>query len=211
MAVIHKLGSPYLTYLSGIVRNRESGPSEIRDALLRLGEEVGSSILAECFLRQTTITTPMEEHVESLAATKDLSVVITTRFDLETFGSTLSASLVPSKLGFMNFEGRRGFDALNSPVREIELPDLRNRTVDSVVIAKSCLATGCTAVSLARTALQEYMPRRMILVAVFYSLAGLRELEDSFPHSEIFVVGEPDEIDGEGILHPGVGLLEARM
>jgi uracil phosphoribosyltransferase len=210
MAVVHKLESAYLTYLSGLVRNRDSTPEQVRDSLLRLGEEVGRQILAACFLDRTTVTTPMGEEVDALTSANELSVVITTKFDLETFGSALASSLTPSKVGYMNFEGRRGFDALNSPVREIELPDLRNRTVSSIVIAKSCLATGCTAISLAKSAAQEYMPRRMIIVAVFYSLEGLMELEEAFPHSEIFVVGEPDEIDEDGMLHPGVGLLEAR-
>jgi uracil phosphoribosyltransferase len=153
----------------------------------------------------------MNEQLETVAVTGHVSIVVTTKFDLETFGRAISATLEPSKVGYMNFEGRRGLDALNSPVREIELPDVRNGVVDAVVIAKSCLATGCTAISLARTAVQEYSPRILVIATIFYSMSGLRELEEAFPHAHMFVVGEPDEMDGDGLLHPGVGLLEDRL
>jgi uracil phosphoribosyltransferase len=211
MAVVHKLTSPYLTLQASIVRSRDSGREEIRAALRGLGEEVGRQVMATCLTRAAEITTPMNEAWSGVALENELSVVITTKFDMETFGAAISATLAPSKVGYMDFEGRRGLDALSSPVREIVLPEIHGRVVDSVVIAKSCLATGCTAVSLAKSAVQEYSPRLLVIVTVFYSREGLDELEEKFPHAHIFVVGDPDDLDGNGMLHPGVGLLEARI
>lgn len=211
MAIIHKIANPFMTIHTGVVRNRESTPEQVRSALRSLGEEVGRQILAICFGDPAVITTPMNEQLETLTVNHHLSVIVTTKADLEVFGEAISSTLQPSKIGYMNFEGRRGLDALNAPVREIELPEVRNGMVDSVVIAKSCLATGCTAVSLARTALQEYSPKMLIIVTIFYSVVGLRELEDAFPHAHFFVVGEADDIDANGMLHPGLGLLEERV
>lgn len=211
MAVIHKLTDPFLLMNAGVVRNRDSEPEDIRKALRILGQEMGKQILSARFLVPVTVTTPMNDHVETLALAAHTSIVITTKFDLETFGQALSVTLNSTKVGYMNFEGRRGIEALSAPVREIELPEVRNGVVDAIVIAKSCLATGCTAVSLAKTAIQEYSPGEIIVAAVFYSMHGLREFEDAFPHSQIFIVGDPDEMDDNGLLHPGIGLLEERI
>ena len=210
MAVVHKLTAPFLRLQTGVVRNRDSDPEDIRTALRLLGEEIGRHILTTCLVDPVTITTPMNEKLETITVSNHMSIIVTTKADLDTFGKAISSTLQPSKVGYMNFEGRRGLDALNAPVREIELPDVRHG-VDSVVIAKSCLATGCTAVSLARTAMQEYVPRLLIIAAIFYSMAGVRELEEAFPNSHIFVVDDPDDMDNDGMLHPGVGLLEARI
>lgn len=211
MAVIRKLHSPYLTAHAAAVRDRESPAGRIRASLQALGEEVGRQILSACLVESVKLTTPMNEEIETLTFSRSLSIVVTTKADLENFGTAIAVALEPSRLGYMNFAGRRGLEALSSPVREIELPDVRGTPVETVVIAKSCLATGCTAVSLAKTAMQEYLPRQLVIAAVFYSNLGLRELEDNFPHSQIFVVGEPDVLDDNGMLHPGVGLLDDRI
>jgi uracil phosphoribosyltransferase len=49
------------------------------------------------------------------------------------------------------------------------------------------------------------------LVSIFYSNAGIAELRESFPNAYIFVVGEPDNLTDDGLLVPGVGLLDERI
>src|SRR5262249_29217999 len=107
--------------------------------------------------------------------------------------------------------GRRGLDALNSPIRETSLPDQRGQPVASLVVAKATLATGCTAVSLTKKALLHYQPDWLTIATVFYSIAGLDMLRDAFPNAHIFVVGEPDDVIEGGLLSPGIGLLAERM
>lgn len=210
MAEIHKLSSPYALAQVGVIRNRESEPSDVRKALTRLGEEIGKGIASQHFLAPATIITPMDDEVHTLLPQRNTSVVVTTKADLDCFGAALASILDPAALGYMNFEGRRGFQALESPVRELELPEI-HAPVDYLIIAKSTLATGCTAISLARTAMYEYSPRALIIASIFYSSLGLSELRTAFSHAPIFVVGDPDRLDERGMLHPGIGLLDSRI
>jgi site-specific DNA recombinase len=134
-----------------------------------------------------------------------------TAADLELFGRVLAESLEPVLVGFMDFEGRCGLEALEAPVREVELPATRGRKVANLVIAKSVLATGCTAISLTQTALNAYQPDRILIASLFYSITGINELTAEFPSAEDLVLGEADRLDSNGMLHPGIGLNENRV
>jgi len=49
----------------------------------------------------------------------------------------------------MDFGGLRGPEALTSQIRAIDLPEIkRGQFVETLIIAKSVLATGCTAIHL---------------------------------------------------------------
>ena len=91
------------------------------------------------------------------------------------------------------------------------LPNVKGKKIDSILIAKSVLATGCTAISLTRKALSEYVPDKVIIVAAFYSTRGLDDLTAEFPNAHIFVVGDPDDLEENGLLVPSIGLLEERL
>lgn len=206
MAEIHKLSSNYATLQAGVIRNRESTSDEIRVALTRLGEEIGRSIVSVCHVKAASITTRLNDALETIVLDKALSVVITTKTDMPTFGRAIASVMNPCVQGSMNFEGRRGLAALNAPIRGMDLPELGSRQVESVVIGKSILATGCTAISLTKSAMQEYSPMKVIIAAVFYSLSGLSEVQHVFPNSVIFVVGEPIPLNDDGTL--AIGLIE---
>ena len=85
---------------------------------------------------------------------EELTVVVSSLDDYEYFGFGIAKSLANVKRGYIDFEGRRGIEALTHQVRSITLPDANN--VKTVIIAKSVLATGCTAISLARKAMEKY-------------------------------------------------------
>jgi uracil phosphoribosyltransferase len=153
----------------------------------------------------------MNEEVEILTIDDRVSVVVTTKPDLKEFGHAIADVLAPCELGYMSFQGRRGLDALTGPVREMELPDLGGEKVSLLVIAKSTLATGCTAVSLTQTAVRQYSPNAVVIASIFHSVRGLQELTREFPGANIYVVGDPDRLGVDGMLYPGVGMLELRM
>lgn len=210
MGEIRRVTSPYCEYLAGIIRDRRSTPEQVRDALARLGSELGRHVLESHYLHPAVVTTPVNDEVEILSLSNATTLIITTKSDLDSFGAAAAAMLSPARIGYMNFEGRRGLQALNAPVRDMDLPRIE-APVDTLIVAKSTLATGCTAISLTRTALEEVSPALLVIITVFHSLEGLQELQDAFPDAVIYCIGEPDALDENGMLHPGIGLLDERV
>ena len=210
MATIHKIDSPFALAQARIIRRQESSSAELNRALRALGGEVAKRIVEEFYLHEQTVTTPMQIRVDVALPRIPLAVAITTREDMEHFAAGLRPVLDNCELGWMDFEGRRGLQALHSPVRRVRFPRLRGQQVDSVIVAKATLASGCTAVSLAQAAYSRYMPARLIIASIFYTNRGLELLEGEFRNAHIFVVGEPDSITDDGLLVPGIGLLAER-
>ena len=210
MADVHRVVSEGAARDAALVRNPTSSSEEIRLALARLGTTLGEQM---CSLRSIPLPSPRatrrDAGLEPVSMETSLSVIVTTRSDAPTFGLAMATVLQPSAQGSMNFEGRRGLEALNTPIRDVILPDLRGKAIDLLVVGKSILATGCTAISLTRTAMAAYMPRQVVIASIFYSQIGLNELADAFPNSTILVVGDPAPLNPDGTL--GIGLIRDLM
>lgn len=207
---IYQLTTSYVKAQAAVVRSSASTSLQIQKAIQALGEEIGKQIVERYYLAPAEIQTPMKAIIRTLMPRYPVSVVITTKDDFLYFGNGIARIVDNCLRGYMDFEGRRGLQALDSPIRSIELPDAKAEPVDSLIVGKSVLATGCTAISLTKVAFQKYMPNRTIIAAAFYSQTGLRELRREFPQAEVFLIGEPDEIGSDGMLTPGVGNLDAR-
>ena len=178
---------------------------------MRVGEEIGKVIVERYFMDRKNIRTPMNEDVIAIVPKVPLCAIVSTKDDFEFLGKGLSRILENSVNGYMDFEGRRGREALNSHIAHMELPEAKGQSVHTLVIAKAVLATGCTAVHLAKTAQKKYMPRNILIVSVFYSEKGVLELQHEVPNADIVVVGKPDSVDENGMLTPGVGNLDQRL
>ncbi len=168
-------------------------------------------VVENFYLKQKTLKTPMEYEIEGIVPDIPSAAVITTKDDMRYFGAGVIEVLGNCTIGHMDFRGRRGLQALNSPVREIEFPDMKPNSANLLIIGKSVLATGCTAVSLTKAALYRFVPEKLIIVSIFYSSTGLAELRSEFPNAYLFVVGEPDLLTEDGLLVPGIGLLDERL
>jgi uracil phosphoribosyltransferase len=96
--------------------------------------------------------------------------------------------------GYFDFQGVRGPDALTQPVRAASHPTIKPGTiVDTVVIAKAVLATGCTAISLAKNIMSKFQPENLIIASAFYSQTGIKELFVEIPNIKfIYTVGNLD-------------------
>jgi uracil phosphoribosyltransferase len=57
----------------------------------------------------------------------------------------------------------------------------------------------------------KYMPRNTIIASVFYSKQAVAELSQEIPNADIIVIGDPDALDENGMLVPGVGNLDVRL
>lgn len=208
---IIKINTPYVLSLANLIRDRNTGSDELKQYLQELGEEISKEIVSRFYLKNKKIITPLNHEYKGVVQELPMAIIITTKDDMEHIGYGMSKLFKNSKMGYMNFEGRRGQDSLCTPVREIVFPDLKQERVDALIIAKSVLATGCTAISLTKSALNQYMPDRLFIITIFYSTRGLHDIKKEFPNAYIFIVGESDDLNENGLLVPGIGLLEERL
>lgn len=199
----------YAAACRGSVRNVRSGVGEVNSALYGAGVAVGQRIAARFCAVKSEIVTPMGRIVSTPEFRREENVVVTTSADAEGFGAGLRACMPCCVAGSMSFSGR-GSDVLRGPVRSLELP-VRVGAVNVLVVAKSVLATGCTAIGLTRSAMAEVRAKHLVIAAVFYSVRAVEELFREFPHAIVYVIGDADEVGADGMLRPGVGDLDERQ
>ena len=202
----------YTEILVTKVRNTATPKDELQNALRLLGQRMGQIISSELFSEKCEITTPMGYKHIGLCTIPHNTVIISTRDDYNYFAEGIQSTMNNVVRGYMDFEGRRGKDALSSPIRSMSLPEPRKEfPTDSVIIAKSVLATGCTAISLTRKAVEMYNPRNVIIASIFYSDIGIAEMLNEISTAQIFTFGKADSLDENGMLIPGVGNLDQRL
>lgn len=209
--MINLITNQYAIAQKSIIMSSESGSEQLRIAVNRLGVELGKKLVELYFLQSEEISTPMKSKVLRSLPRVPLCSVITTRDDFEYLGKGMASVLENSILGYMDFEGQRGIQALNADIAHMELPEPIGQHVDTLVIGKAVLATGCTAIHLAKTALGKYLPKRIVISTLFYSEQGVAELTHEIPNADLILVGDPDSINDKGMLVPGVGNLDERL
>jgi uracil phosphoribosyltransferase len=208
---IKRINDKFSESYKSVIRNVTSSSEEIQGAIKILGTELGKFIFGQYFTKNKNIETPMGLSIDSLFPNQHKIAIMTTKDDFEYLGKGLESIFENTISGYMNFEGQRGLQALNSSVREMCLPEQGNEPINTLLIGKAVLATGCTAISLTKTALQKYMPRNLIICSIFYSRQGVKDIVTSLPNADIILVGEPDNIDTDGMLVPGIGNLDERI
>jgi uracil phosphoribosyltransferase len=209
--MIHFIENPYVISQKTIVRSSSSEPDELQRAISRIGVEIGKKLVEEYFLFMSTIQTPMNEVLSIDMPKIPFCAIVTTRDDFDCLGKGISSILDNSLVGYMDFEGQRGLQALNAKIAHMELPQLKGQYVDTLIIAKAVLATGCTAIHLAKTAISKYLPRRIVIASIFYSKQGVAELVHEIPNADILLIGAQDNLNKDGMLVPGVGDLDKRL
>ncbi len=191
------------------VRNAESDSAAVRDSLRKLGEIAGLRIARRWFSANKEFMTPMSQPVSGAVQEAVNVCVVSTSDEYSVFGAGIASCFRGCLRGQLDFHGRRGADALRGPVNSYKLPQKRG-AVDAVVVAKSVLATGCTAIRLLDDAQKEYTPKHLIVATVFFSERGIQEVRERYPHLDIVAFGKPDSLNGDGMLTPGVGNIDLR-
>lgn len=207
---VERVTSKYVEGLKLSVRDGEAQGESLRIDLARIGEELAKRIVEDHLLSNKRVKTPMGVEVEGWAPSFPRVVVVTTRDDFSSLCEGFGRVIDNVSSGYMDFKGARGEKALTAPLAAVQLPD-EKEPVHSVIIAKSVLATGCTAIRLVKEVVRKYAPKNVFIASVFYSNRGVQEMVAEFPHYDLYVVGDRDEIDQEGMLVPGVGDLDARL
>lgn len=210
--MVHFINDQYLNMLVTKIRNQDTKKEELQESLYRIGYALGSCVCGDKLLTEVEICTPMGCTYSGQKIDDSFNnVIISTKDDYQYFASGVSKSIGCSYTGYIDFNGARGKSTYTEPIRSIELPDVSNgKPVGNVIIAKSVIATGCTAISLAKKALEKYFPKNLIVVSVFYSQNGIDELKFELPHVEIYVGTDSDNTDENGMLIPGIGNIDLR-
>ena len=199
----------YSEALRNEIRNNNSNSELLKSNLIKLGKQIGEKITKKYYLDKKDFVTPMGFSVTDIYPNYDKIAVVSTKDDYEFFGKGISDVFPNVVQGQMDFGGNRGLKALSSPLRSVTLPDAHK--INTLIIAKSVLATGCTAITLTEKSIQKYWPERVIVSAIFYTKQGVIELSEKFKSIEIIVIGDPDNLDRDGYLIPGVGDLDKRV
>lgn len=209
---IHLVEDDYSKILLTQIRNKHCEVNILKEALFELGKVIGKEIAVKNLTESGTVITPMDQIFNGLKLLEKSTAIVSTMDDFELFANGLASIIKNNIRGYMDFGVNRGKAALTTPSRAIVLPDLKVvNHVDTLIIAKSVLATGCTAISLTNKAISKYKPKNIIIASLFYSLVGINEIFSEFPHVEIYLIGEPDELDDNGMLLPGLGNLDQRI
>lgn len=195
------------------IRSRNTDKEDLRGALIKLGQKIGIDIVSDNMLEETEVSTPMDQIFQGYSFCNSVNLVYSTKDDYEFFAKGMSLAIPNSMQGYFDFQGVRGPDALTQPVRAASHPTIKpGSVVDTVVIAKAVLATGCTAISLAKNIMSKFQPKNIIIASSFYSQSGIRELIAEIPNIKfIYTVGKPDALNEDGMLIPGVGNLDSRL
>lgn len=213
--MIQQISSGYkMKLLETVIRNKETSVEDLRQSLLDLGRIMGDEILGQCSLSSKRIFTPLLSIFSGVQSKPDdgITVVISTKDDYAYFANGIAEGCSSVYHGFIDFDGARGEAVYSSPYRSINLPEIKpTLSVKRVIVAKSVIASGCTAITLAKTAVSKYYPEELIIVAPFYSQQGIEELQAELRNAQIYVAFGPDELNSDGMLIPGVGNIDARL
>lgn len=213
--MIQQISGGYkMQLLETAIRDAETSVVELRQALLELGRMMGDEIRGRCSLSSKKVMTPLHLFFGGVQSKPDdgISVVISTKDDYVYFAKGIAEGWSSVYHGYIDFDGARGESVYNSPYRSISFPEIKSQLpIRRVIIAKSVIASGCTAITLAKTAITKYLPEELIIVAPFYSQQGIDELFAELRNAKIYVAFGPDELNQDGMLVPGVGNIDARV
>ena len=196
------------------IRNKDTSSSDLASALYELGMIMGTEANGTSKMSFVEIVTPMLKKFHGVQSSDRGSetLVVSTKDDFESFAKGVSEGFSSNYRAYMDFNGVRGKAIYSSPSQFIELPEVRRGIkITRVVIAKTVIASGCTAVTLAKRVITEYDPAEIIIVAPFFSERGINELNEELSNAKIFVAYGPDEINKDDMLIPGVGNLDERL
>lgn len=206
-----QIQTKYCTNFKTLIRNKETLTEDLRIYLTNIGSELGKEISEEFETQNETIITPLDKIFTEKIFLPQINVIISTKDDYPYLNKGIINTIVGTNYrGYMSFNGIRGTDALTADIRDISLPILKHQ-VDNLIIAKTVLASSCTAISLAEKAYEKYRPKKLIFSAIYYSEYGIKELSERFPQSTILVIDEPDQMSENGMLIPGLGNIDDRI
>lgn len=203
----------YTLALTTLIRSKNTQTDDLKKALYQVGARIGSDIVSDNMLVKSEITTPMDHQFQGFSFSSGLNLLYSTKDDFNHFANGIASAIPNVEQGYFDFQGKRGLDALTLPIRAVSHPSIsKDVPIESVIIAKAVLATGCTAISLTKNIIGKYYPKKIIIATAFYSIRGIQELMREIPSIDwIYKIGEAELLNENGMLVPGVGNLDERL
>lgn len=209
---LRKLEGTYFEAYKNQVRDVQAPAQSLPPALVRLGRQVAQAIMQDALgdAPQVQVRTPMGQTVTGPVPRLPHTLVLTTKQERSYLGKPIQEELGALYVGYLDFGNLRGPEVLDAAPTEAAWPAVGTR-VGLLVIAKSVLASGCTALALARRAIDRFQPAQVVIASIFYSNEGVAEMQVELPNAKLYVLGEADRLTRDGMLEPGVGLIEERL
>lgn len=209
---LHKLEGTYFEAYKNQVRDVQAPAENLPPALAKLGRQVAQAIMRDALngAPQVQILTPQGQSVASPIPRLPNTLVLTTKQERSYLGASIKDELGALHAGYLAFGSLRGPAVLDATPTEAAWPKVGTR-IELLVIAKSVLASGCTALALARRAIDRFQPAQVVIASIFYSEEGVTEMLADLPNVNVYVLGEADRLTQDGMLEPGIGLIEERL
>lgn len=201
----------YLSSLITRARDRHTPPAEFRSLLRRLGLLFGFEIANLIDNIDLEVTTPMLAHYRGLQQAE--SVLLVSSFeDADFFAAGIADVFTRVHLGRIDAPRKYMGGKWHAPIQHADLPDDIPPKC-AAVVAKTILASGCTATALLGEVLRVTKPTHVIVAAIISHQHACQEVATEYPCIPIeFVIGEIDPLlDDRGFVVPGLGSVTERL
>ncbi len=199
MANVHVLDHPLLQHKLAILRNKETGVKEFREAVGEIAALMCYEATRDLPTEEIEIETPVAPAKVRVLAGKKLAIVPILRAGLGMVDTIID--LVPSaKVGHI---GLYRDPETHEPVKYYckMPPDIADRRV---FIVDPMLATGGSAVD-AITFIKEYGCKNITLMNIIAAPEGVAKVQENHPDVEIYVASLDEKLNEHAYIVPGLG------
>jgi len=205
MSTLHVLDHPLLQHKLAILRDKETGVKEFREAVTEMATLMCYEATRGLALEQVEIETPLGTVKANRLAGKKLAIVPILRAGLGMVDGI--QNLIPAvKIGHLGLY--RDPETLDPIEYYCKMPrDIAER---DVIILDPMLATGGSAVAAIRI-LKGYGCKHIKLMSLLAAPEGVEKVRNEHPEIEIYTAAVDQGLDEHGYIVPGLGDLGDRI
>ena len=199
MATVHELNHPLIQHKLAILRNKDTGVKEFREAVGEIAALMCYEATRDLPTEEIEIETPVAPAKVRVLAGKKLAIVPILRAGLGMVDTIID--LVPSaKIGHI---GLFRDPETHEPVKYYckMPPDIADRRV---FVVDPMLATGGSA-SDAITFIKEYGCKTITLMNIIAAPEGIAKVREDHPDVDIFVASIDEKLNDHAYIIPGLG------
>ena len=205
MSNLHVLDHPLLQHKLAILRDKETGVKEFREAVTEMATLMCYEATRDLPLEQVEVETPLALAKANRIAGKKLAVVPILRAGLGMVDGV--QNLIPAvKVGHLGLY--RDPETLEPVQYFCKMPrDIQER---DVIILEPMLATGGS-VSAAIRILKGYGCKHIKLMSILVAPEGIAQVQEEHPDVEIYTAAVDQGLNEEGYIIPGLGDIGDRI
>jgi uracil phosphoribosyltransferase len=199
MAQIHILDHPLILHKLGLMRDRQTGTKEFREASREIAMLMLYEATRDLPMKEVEIETPLAHAKISVISGKKLAFVPILRAGLGMVEGMLE--LIPNaKVGHLGIY--RDPETMQPVEYYCKLPgDIASR---EVILVEPCLATGRSAVAAVQN-LKDRGVQDIKLMCLITTAPGLDTIQAAHPDVEIFTTAIDAGLNEQGYIVPGLG------